>query len=296
MQPRRLTALLAAVLMLLVACGDEDQQDAADSPSTTPQERPARIVSLSATATEILFAIEADKQVVAVDDQSNYPPEAPKTALSGFTPNLEAIVGYDPDLVVIQGGAGDLAKGLEQAGVTVVVQPAATTIEDTYRQIRELGTITGHADEANRLVTRIRAELEDIARDLPTGAKGKRYYHELQPDYFSATSKTFIGSIYAKLGLENIADAADKDGSGYPQLSGEYILQANPDFIFLADTKCCNQTVETVTARPGWDRIAAVRNRAVVELDDDIASRWGPRIVELLREVAQAVGKLEEKG
>jgi iron complex transport system substrate-binding protein len=91
------------------------------------------------------------------------------------------------------------------------------------------------------------------------------------------------------LGLQNIADPADDSGFGYPQLSAEFILEADPDFIFLADTVCCRQSAATLAERPGWDTLAAVRNGRVIELDDSVASRWGPRIVDFLRIVTTAV-------
>ncbi|MGH9283698.1 MAG: ABC transporter substrate-binding protein, partial [Acidimicrobiales bacterium] len=112
--------------------------------------------------------------------------------------------------------------------------------------------------------------------------------------YFSATSKTFIGSVYALLGLENIADAADAEGGGYPQLSAEYIVQADPDFIFLADTRCCQQSAASVAGRDGWGGIAAVRTGSVVALDDDVASRWGPRVVDFLEAVAASITEAEK--
>jgi iron complex transport system substrate-binding protein len=80
-----------------------------------------------------------------------------------------------------------------------------------------------------------------------------------------------------------------KEGNDYPQLSAEVIVSANPDLIFLADTKCCGQTAETVAQRDGWAEMNAVLNGGVVELDDDVASRWGPRIVELVQVIADAV-------
>ena len=79
------------------------------------------------------------------------------------------------------------------------------------------------------------------------------------------------------------------DGSGYPQLSEEYILQQDPDLIFLADTICCGVTAESLENRPGWDALTAVQTGAVVELNDDIASRWGPRIVGHMQAVATAI-------
>ena len=292
---KRLLALflLVCTAVALAACGDEDDGDesASGSVTTAPAQR---IVSLSPTATEILFAIDADKQVVAVDDQSNYPPEAPKTALSGFKPNIEAIVGYDPDLVILQNDTEGLAEKLKATGDEVLIQAPAKTLDDTYAQITELGRRTGHVEEAKRLISTMRADLEELRNSVPQTVKGKRYYHELDTTYFSATSKTFIGSVYSLLGLENIADAADKEGGGFPQLSVEYIVQADPDIIFLADTKCCAQNEQTVKARPGWDRIKAVQQGAIVELDDDIASRWGPRVTELVRVVSRDVAKLGE--
>ena len=138
-------------------------------------------------------------------------------------------------------------------------------------------------------------DIDGIVKSLPARDVPLTYYHELDPTYFSATSKTFIGQVYSLLGLKNIADPADTDGSGYPQLSAEAIIAANPDLVFLADTKCCQQTAQTVAARPGWNVITAVKDGGVVPLDDDIASRWGPRIVDYLRSVAEAVGQAGQK-
>ena len=99
----------------------------------------------------------------------------------------------------------------------------------------------------------------DRAADAKKGRQGLSVYHELRSDLFSATSKTFVGQVYTALGLRNIADAADSVGFGYPQLSAEYVVSSSPDVIVLADTVCCGQKASTVAARPGWDRISAVR-------------------------------------
>jgi iron complex transport system substrate-binding protein len=259
--------------------------------------KPTKIVSLSPTATEMLFAIGAGDQVKAVDDQSNYPAEAAakSTKLSGFEPNVEAIAGYEPDLVVIADDTNNLSSALGKLGITVLSEPAAASIDDTYAQIEQLGAATDHVGEAAELVGQMHGDIDGIVKSLPARDVPLTYYHELDPTYFSATSKTFIGQVYSLLGLKNIADPADTDGSGYPQLSAEAIIAANPDLVFLADTKCCQQTAQTVAARPGWNVITAVKDGGVVPLDDDIASRWGPRIVDYLRSVAEAVGQVGQK-
>jgi iron complex transport system substrate-binding protein len=255
-------------------------------------QRPTRVVSLSPTATEMLFAINAGDQVVAVDDQSNYPKDAPTTKLSGYQPNVEAIAGYRPDLVVFATDTGDLAASLRKLAIPALALPAATRLDDSYAQIQQLGKATGHAAEAERLVTAMRGDIQQIV----ASAKLERpltYYHELDKNLFSATSTTFIGQLYAQLGLQNIADKADKEGSGYPQLSPEYVVKADPDLIFLADTKCCGQSPRTVAARAGWGQVRAVKDGAVVPLDDDVASRWGPRVVDFLRIIAAKLKALE---
>ena len=258
-----------------------------------PAAEPAtRIVSLSPTHTEMLFAIGAGAQVIAVDDQSNFPAEAAAVAsdLSGFTPNVEAIAGYEPDLVVIGDDFTDLTSQLAAVDIPVWSGPSAVSFDDVYTQIEQLGAITGHVGEAAEVVAGMQSDIEAALNELPDSELAMTYYHELDPTYFSVTSDTFIGQIYSLAGLQNIADQANATSS-YPQLSSELIVSANPDLIFLADTKCCGESAETVAARDGWAGIAAVVNGNVISMDDDIASRWGPRVVDYVRAVVAAVTK-----
>lgn len=305
---RRALALAAALTaaLALAGCGDggsgaAEAPKAADGPfpatvkapdgPVTVAERPTKIVSLSPTATEMLFAVDAGKQVTAVDELSNFPQNAPRTRLSGFKPNADAIAEQDPDLVVLSYDANDVVASLRKLKIPVYLAPAATTLDDSYKQLTDLGTLTGHSDEAADAVARMKADIEKLTRDLPKRAAPLTYYYELDPQLHSVASKTFIGSVLALAGLQNIADKADKDGTGYPKLSAEYVLDANPDLVFLADTKCCGQSPQTVAKRPGWDKLSAVRGGQIHALDDDIASRWGPRVVDLLRIAVDAAGK-----
>jgi iron complex transport system substrate-binding protein len=296
-----LVAALAAALLVLPSAGAGVRAATPAFPATitagngkvTISERPSRIVSLSSSATEILFAIGAGPQVIAVDDQSDFPKTAPKTALSGFTPNVEAIAGYRPDLVVAAYDPKDLVESLDRLGIPVVLHDAPKTLKGAYQQVRQLGAVTGRPGAAAALVARMKKRIGAIVRPAKPRAAGLSYYHELTPDFFSATSTTFIGQVYGLFGLRNIADAADGTGSGYPQLSAEYVVTESPDLIVLADTVCCGQNAGTVAGRPGWDRIAAVRSGSIVRMDDSIASRWGPRIVNFVRAVATALARLK---
>jgi iron complex transport system substrate-binding protein len=192
------------------------------------------------------------------------------------------VISYDPK---------GLSEALGRLGIPVVHQDAAATLRGAYQQIRQLGKVTGHTVEATRLVTSMKQRIAAIVARNRAKATGVTVYHELDPTLFSLTSNTFVGRVYAMFGLRNIADAA-KGGTEYPQLSPEYVVAANPGLIVLADTVCCEQSVRTVAARPGWSRIAAVRTGSVVRLDDSIASRWGPRLVNLVRAVGTALQRL----
>jgi iron complex transport system substrate-binding protein len=267
------------------------QLKAANGTVTIPH-RPSRIISLSATATEDLFAVGAGKQVVAVDSYSTYPAKAPRTKLSGFTPNVEAIAEYRPDLVVVSDDMHDIVAQLGKLQIPVLVEPAAVNLNGVYAQIEQLARATGHTAGATQVVASIQRQVNAIVRSIPRPSKPLTVYHELDQTYYSADSHTFIGQMYSLLGLQNIADKSGSS-SDYPQLSAEYIVASNPDLIVLADTVCCGQTRATVAARPGWSAIAAVKTGEVVPVNDSIASEWGPRIVLFLRAVASAVKTLE---
>jgi iron complex transport system substrate-binding protein len=311
---RRLLGAVAGLALLGAACGSDDTSspaasDAASGTSVADTAAPAapttvesagdiesagdveRVVSLSPTHTEMMFAIGAGDLLVAVDQFSDYPEEAQAlpNELSAFDNNVEAIAAYEPDLVLIGGDFNGLGPQLDELDIDWWDGPAASTIDDTFRQIEELGAATGHEDEAAALVESMQSEIDEIVATTPTPAEPLTIFHEIDDTLFSLDSTTLFGELYGLLGLRNIADSAEGDSGGYPQLSAEFVLSADPDLIFLADTKCCGQSLETVAARDGWADMTAVQAGNVIGLDDDVASRWGPRIVDFLRAVSDAV-------
>jgi iron complex transport system substrate-binding protein len=255
--------------------------------------QPARIVSLSATATEDLYAVGAGRQVVAVDETSDYPADAPRTSLNAMSPNIEAIAKYNPGLVIAQEDEGGLVAGLTKLGVPVLIEPTATSLSNAYAQIDQIGAATGHAAQAQSVTASMKAEIAADIKKAGTVHSDLSYYWEISANpYYSATSQTFIGQVVGMFGLKNIADAASKasDG-GYPELSEEYIVAAKPQIIFLTDNDAedGDQTPAIVAKRPGWSAIPAVKDHEVIALNDDIASRWGPRLPQLVAAIAQAV-------
>lgn len=310
---RSLASLLGLSVLitgLLAGCGDGGGRQSA-SPSgqasggfpvtvhaangdVTLKSRPKRIISLSPSNTEMLYAVGAGPQITAVDQLSNYPSNAPRTKLSGFKPNAEAIIDKSPDLVVLSDDMNNIVKALTKVKIPVLLSPAATKLSDSYTELTNFGKVTGHTAQAAKVVAKMKKDIAAEVAKVKKPRKPLTYYHELDPNFHSATSQTFIGQVYGMFGLRNIADKAKEKAGGYPKLSAEYIAEADPDLIFLADTKCCGQTAATVGKRPGWKNLAAVRDGNVVPLNDDIASRWGPRIVDLVKRVGQAVTKAEK--
>lgn len=285
---RVLIGTLLAFSSIVAACGS-DTTVSTDSTEVV-SEAPQKIISLSATHTEILFAVGAGEQVIAIDSMSNYPAESAGvlTDLSAYEPSVEAITAYEPDLVVIGDDFVGLAEQLTAVGIKSWVSSAPTTLDEAYAQIKDLGTVVGHGDEAIALATSMKSDIDAIIAQAPALDRPFSFYHELDDMNYSVTSNTFTGSIYAALGLQNIADATQGE-TDYPQLSAEFIVSQNPDLIFLSDTKCCGVTAASVAARPGWEVLSAVQGGGIVELDDDVASRWGPRLVEFVQALSDGV-------
>lgn len=281
------------------AAGNGSDEEAAAEPdfpvtvsgtgfSVTLPERPEAVISLSPTATEMLFAIGAGGQVTAVDDQSDYPEGVPVTDLSGWQPNVEAIAAYEPDLVVVSYDPGGLADSLGTLDIPVIIQGAASDLDQVYEQFRQLGAATGHLDEAEELGEQMQTRIDRLAERYGPAGAGLTFYYELDDAHYSATSSTIQGQVFALFGLENIADGQEAAGD-YPQLSAEHIVESDPDIIFFGCGEFCTTTAESISAREGWDSITAVRNGDIIALDADVSSRWGPRLAEFVQLVGESL-------
>ena len=270
----------------------------------TTAKTPTCVVSLSPTATETLYAIGAGPQVQAVDKDSNYPTRGlPPTSkrIDALNPSVEAILGIckrtkshpstKPDLVIISYDANSIKEKLTALGIKVVEQDAPANLGGAYAQIRQLGVLTGHVVAARKLATSIARTINADVASVPAHPnKVINVYYELDPTYYSVTSSTFVGLLMKRLGLVNIADAQSTSAdAGYPQLNAEYIVSANPQLVFLADTICCQVTPASFGARPGFGAISAVVHGHVIGLNDDVASRWGPRLTVLMNQITAAV-------
>lgn len=291
----------AATVLLLAGCGESPAEETEAAPGDgngdfpvtvgdlTLDAQPTRIVSLSPSVTEMLFAIDAGEQVVAADEHSNYPPEAPTTELSGFQLNVEAVAEHEPDLVVLSSFADEFLPQLEQVGIPVHVAPdTPATVDDVYAQVVELGALTGRAAEAETLVDEMSQDIAELVAAAPARDEPLTYYIEIDDTLWTHTADSLIGSLFGQIGLSNIAD---EPGTVSMQLSPETVIDADPDLIFLTNT-AYGVDAESVADRDGWAQIEAVQTDQIVELDSDVSSRWGPRIVELLEAAIDVVAQV----
>ena len=237
---------------------------------------PKRIISLSPSITEILFEIGSGNQVIAVDNLSNYPNEAPISDLSAYDPNVEAISLLNPDLVILSYNIKNLKAALKKIGIETIYLPAPLNFEDILDQIDYLGLQTGNEDKAKKLISKMKNRMKTLQK-LRENETATKIYHEIDPNYYSPSKFSFIGDIYQKLNYKNVADKADISNLGYPKLSPELIISENPDLIVLPGKD--NKYVEKVKLRPGWSYIEAVKKNNFLLTNNDIASRWGPRIL-----------------
>ncbi len=299
--------LLAVVVLLLVAvavtaCGGNggETQTATRVPvSTFPltikqsdghqlvlERSPQHIVSLSAHATEIFCAIGAVNELVAVERYANCPPGSKgKAELDAYKPNLEAIAGYQPDLVYVFTDTDGIVEALRRVGTPVLYLKLPSSLQGVLEQIELFGRLSGHKAEAQRLAQSMRERMNAVKEKVSGVDQGPRIFHEVDSTYFTAAPNSFVGDFYSLLKAKNIAEGATDE---YPQLSAEVIIQRDPEVIILAD-EAGGVTADSVRQRPGWDQISAVKNNRICVIVPELVSVPGPRVVEGLEALAKCL-------
>jgi iron complex transport system substrate-binding protein len=256
----------------------------------TVEAEPERIVSLLPSNTEILFAIGAGDQVVGVTSYCNYPEEATTREQVGGITNkslsVETIVALEPDLVLASGSQDEIIPTLEETGLIVIALKPAT-FDDIFANIEMVGQATGHTDQATVLTADLRSRVEAVStkvNTIPADSRPTVFYEVWHDPLMTAGPKTFIGQLIELAGGKSIFDEVSED---WPQVSAEVILARNPDVILGPDSHGEELTVEKISARTGWANITAVQNEQIYILDGNAISRPGPRIVDMLEEVAR---------
>jgi iron complex transport system substrate-binding protein len=251
---------------------------------------PQRIISLAPSNTEILFAIGAGDQVVGRDTLSNFPEGVNKVTDIGSTfdaLNTELIVSLEPDLVLAaEINTPEQVKQLEDLGLTVYYLKNPSTLEEMYGNLELVAQMTGHEKEAATLIESLKARVAAVDEKIAPISSRPGVFYELDATDpakpYTAGKGTFITQLIERAGGYNIAS----DLEGYPQMSLEQVVAADPAFIILGDARY-GVTPESIAQRPGWENLSAVKNGKVLPFDDDLVSRPGPRLVDALEELAK---------
>lgn len=244
------------------------------------------IVTLSPSAAEILYAIGAGDQIVAVSEFTDYPPEAAeKPVVGGFdgkTLSVETIISYEPDLVYLTDGMHNfLIEQLDSFGIKWYLSKA-TSITAIEQEIMDMGELTGHQDEAAMVVAQMAEKLTQTVSDSSI----KIYYEVWNAPFMSVGSTSFINDIIVSAGGKNIFDDLT---DAYPMVSDESIIARAPDVILLPMGN--GVTAADVKARAGWESIPAVVNDRIYVVDDNLYSRQGPRVADVVLDLAELLAK-----
>ncbi|WP_040433817.1 cobalamin-binding protein [Chlorobium ferrooxidans] len=266
---------LLTLLTLGSGCSQKQQAQTA-----LPDVKP-RVVSLAPSVTEMIYAIGAGDQLVGRTSACDWPPAALKVPIIGAfgRPSLELLASIHPDMVIDvdlaeeESGKKISALGIQRSTIT------CKNPDDIPFALRKLGRLTGHIQEADSLARVITDGLARFRKKADSAKHKNSFYLEIWDDPLWTGGKgSYISSLIAYAGGRNIGDAVEKE---YFEISQEWVIEQNPDVIACMYMSKSSSAAGAVMNRPGWQHIAAVKNRRVYErFDNNIFLRPGPRVVE----------------
>ena len=249
---------------------------------------PQRIISLSPSATEILFAIGAENQIAARSDFCDFPENAKNIpSVGGFdgkTLSIEKILSFSPDFVYLTNGMHNyLIPFLQKHNIAYYIS-VADSVQTVLQEITEIGKITDHQLQAQKLCNQIKQDLQKIAEQNKSKPKVTVYWEVWTPPFMSAGKNSFINEIITYAGGINIFSDIEQP---YPVVSEEAILMRNPQIIIIPNSTVGGTTA--VTSRKNWQNISAVKNNKIYSVDTNIISRPGPRISQAIELISNCI-------
>lgn len=303
----RISFLLVALLILLAACGPGSATTSATATATPtvaldnygapiafPRSAPQRIISLLPSTSELLAALGLQQRIVGVDYYTNYPASLssqPRVSNANGAYNVEQIVALKPDLVLSYGGdTKQYDPQLKQLGINVVDLPQVN-LTGLIQQVRLVGRLTFTPSAATTLAQQMQQQVDQIKAAV-AGTTAPTALLEVDDSipgkYYVFGGGAFGDELAQDANVSNIFHN-NSSGGGYPQVTDEAIISANPQFVILTEDPAYGGSVSAVYNRPNWGNIAAVVAHHVYHINVDIMQRPGPRLVEGLRCLAQIV-------
>lgn len=308
MKKWQLLSSAALLTLTLAACNSEkatDEQSAKDNTEVTEaaqfpvtikdaldkeitlDKAPERIITLAPSNTEILFGLGLNDEIIAVNDNDTYPEAAlSKESVGGMEFNLEQIISLQPDLVVAHESGlysfnEQAIAQLESVGIPVFVVKDAKTFEETYETIEQIGNLTNKEKEAEEMIISIKEGIEEIeVKVADLEEKSVFVVVGTNPQLYVAGQETFISEMLEVLNVENAVPEL-----GWPQYSSEQFVQSNPDIILVT----YENDLAAIEENDAYAEMDAVKNANVKLVDSDTTSRQGPRIVEGIESIGEAI-------
>jgi len=253
----------------------------------TIEENPERLAALAPSAAQILWSIGADGETVAIP-QDYYIGYLNGTEGKTDVVNddgsiiTEAVVGAQPDLVLAPNVvANETVETLRSSGLTVYKFGAASDLEAVSEKVELYGQLTGNYEAAGQVSARMQGQVQAI-RDAVSGEENPRVFFSLGSGW-TAGADTFVGQIIAAAGGDNVAAGEINTSNGYGTLSNELITEKDPEWIVQ------NGQFGTVPKTPAFNGTTAVQEGNVVRVNRNFMTQNGPKNVEALKTVAQAL-------
>jgi iron complex transport system substrate-binding protein len=297
---KKLWILLSLVMLILVACGQNDQHKQEDkqsnqSDSNSKEHSYKRIVSLMPSNTEILYELGLGKDIVGVSTVDDYPKDVKKGKKQFDTMNLnkEALLKVKPDLILAhesqKGTSKKVLDSLEKNGVKVVYVKDAQSLDQTYETFKQIGKVTGREHEANELVDETKHNVEKVIKSVPRHHRSQSVFMEVssKPEIYTAGKHTFFDDMLAQLDAKNSFSNIE----GWKPVDKESIIKKNPDILISTEGLSKSDYYKVIKKRDGFRQIKAVKNGRIETVNGDEISRPGPRIDEGLKQLRDAIYK-----
>jgi iron complex transport system substrate-binding protein len=291
------SCVLLGIVLILAACAPVEPIASGAvvddlGRSVNIEKVPQRIISLAPSNTELLFALGLGDKIVGVTEYCDYPPEAlEKEKVGGYsTPDIEKIIALEPDLILASSiHAKEIIPALEERGLIVfALEPE--NLDGILADIRVVGEITGSEKEASELVTQMESRIKavtDKTQSLKPEERPKVFYITWHEPLWSVGSETIIHELIEKAGGENIF----QDITGHKMVNLETVIARNPEVIIACTGtgEAKNKPYEWAKEEPRLMVTEAYKNDRIYQVDADLVSRTGPRIVEALEEFARFI-------
>lgn len=288
MKKYQLFVALFVAIIVLAGCGQNEQQNSKNNDKQSYD----RIISLMPSNTEILYELGLGKQIIGVSTVDDFPKDVKnKKQFDAMKLNKEALMKAKPDLILAHESnkstqEKDLKK-LTDAGVKVVYIDDANSINEMYQTFKQVGKVTGKEKEANKLVDKVKNDIEKVKKDIPEDKQGKQVFMEIssQPDIYTSGKNTFYDDMLTSIKAKNVFH----DEEGWIKTDKESILKRNPDVMITTSGQSEEEYKKLNNNRDGFDQVNAVKNDSVYALNADKISRPGPRLAEGLEELADKI-------